>query len=63
MACGVLLALLKVLEYQYFVRAYPGEVYGGLLVVIFSVLGSTSDCNGRGRARWWSSRRSGSGPS
>jgi DNA-binding CsgD family transcriptional regulator len=39
LACGVLLALLKVLEYQYFVRAYPGEVYGGLLAVLFSVLG------------------------
>ncbi|HEX4496924.1 MAG TPA: response regulator transcription factor [Thermoanaerobaculia bacterium] len=39
LACGVLLALLKVLEYQYFVRAYPGEVYGGLLAVLFSALG------------------------
>jgi two-component system, NarL family, response regulator LiaR len=39
LAGGVLLALLKVLEYQYFVRAYPGEVYGGLVAVIFSALG------------------------
>jgi NarL family two-component system response regulator LiaR len=36
---GVLLALLKVVEYQYFVRAYPAEVYGGLVAVIFSALG------------------------
>jgi ATP/maltotriose-dependent transcriptional regulator MalT len=36
---GVLLALLKVLEYQYFVRAYPGEVYGGLVAAIFAALG------------------------
>jgi hypothetical protein len=38
-AGGILLALLKILEYQYFVRAYPGEVYGGLVAVIFSALG------------------------
>src|SRR5262245_29905368 len=36
---GVLIALLKLLEYKYFVRAYPGEVYGGLVAVIFTVLG------------------------
>src|SRR5882757_4971560 len=36
---GALLVLLKVLEYQYFVRAYPGEVYGGLVAVIFSAVG------------------------
>lgn len=39
LAGGVLLALLKVVEYQYFVRAYPAEVYGGLVAVIFSALG------------------------
>jgi DNA-binding NarL/FixJ family response regulator len=39
LAGGVLLALLKVLEYQYVVRAYPGEVYGGLVAAIFSALG------------------------
>ena len=39
LAGGVLIALLKVLEYQYFVRAYPGEVYGGLVAVIFTGLG------------------------
>jgi NarL family two-component system response regulator LiaR len=39
LAGGVLLALLKVLEYQYFVRAYPGGVYGGLVAVIFAALG------------------------
>jgi two-component system, NarL family, response regulator LiaR len=36
---GFLIALLKVLEYQHFVRAYPSEVYGGLLAVIFTLLG------------------------
>jgi NarL family two-component system response regulator LiaR len=39
LAGGVLLVLLKVLEYQYFVRAYPEEVYGGLVAVIFSAVG------------------------
>jgi len=36
---GILLALLKVIEYQYLVRAYPGEIYGGLVAVIFAGLG------------------------
>jgi DNA-binding CsgD family transcriptional regulator len=39
LAGGILLALLKALEYQYFVRAYPGEIYGGLVAVIFSAVG------------------------
>jgi DNA-binding CsgD family transcriptional regulator len=39
LAGGILLLLLKILEYQYFVRAYPGEVYGGLVAVLFSALG------------------------
>jgi len=36
---GVLLVLLKVIEYQYVVRAYPGEIYGGLVAAIFAGLG------------------------
>lgn len=36
---GALLVLLKVVEYQYVVRAYPGEVYGGLVAAIFAGLG------------------------
>ena len=36
---GVLLALLKLLEYKHFVHAYPTEIYGGLVAVIFSALG------------------------
>lgn len=36
---GVLLALLELIEYQHFVRAYPGEVYGGLVAVLFTVVG------------------------
>jgi NarL family two-component system response regulator LiaR len=36
---GVLIALLKFIEYKYFVREYPFEIYGGLIAVIFTVLG------------------------
>lgn len=36
---GALLALLQYIEYQHFVRAYPGEVYGGLLALIFTAIG------------------------
>ena len=36
---GLLIALLKLIEYQYFVRAYPGEVYGGLIALIFAAVG------------------------
>jgi DNA-binding CsgD family transcriptional regulator len=37
---GLLIAILKLVEYQYFVRAYPGEVYGGLVAVIFTIIGT-----------------------
>jgi DNA-binding CsgD family transcriptional regulator len=37
---GILIALLRLIEYQYFVRAYPTEVYGGLLAVIFTAVGA-----------------------
>ncbi|MBI2212698.1 MAG: DNA-binding response regulator [Acidobacteria bacterium] len=36
---GVLIALLKYIEYQHFVRAYPAEIYGGALALIFAALG------------------------
>jgi len=36
---GVLIALLKLIEYNYFVRAYPGEVYGALIAIIFTIVG------------------------
>ena len=36
---GVLIALLKLIEYQHFVRVYPTEVYGGLVALIFTALG------------------------
>jgi DNA-binding CsgD family transcriptional regulator len=36
---GVLLALLEFLEYQHFVRAYPTEIYGGLIAVLFTAVG------------------------
>jgi len=35
----VLIALLKLIEYKHFVRAYPTEIYGGLVAVIFTVVG------------------------
>lgn len=37
---GVLIAALKLIEYQHFVRAYPGEIYGGLVAVIFTAVGA-----------------------
>lgn len=36
---GVLIALLKYIEYQHVVRAYPTEIYGGLLALIFTAVG------------------------
>ena len=39
LAGGLLLVLLKLIEYKHFVEAYPSEIYGGLVAVIFSVLG------------------------
>lgn len=36
---GVLITLLKLIEYQHFVRAYPAELYGGLIALIFTVVG------------------------
>ena len=36
---GALIALLKLIEYKHFVHAYPGEVYGGLVAVVFAALG------------------------
>jgi two-component system, NarL family, response regulator LiaR len=36
---GVLIALLKVLEYQHFIRAYPTEIYGGAIALLFTAIG------------------------
>jgi NarL family two-component system response regulator LiaR len=36
---GVLIALLKLLEYKHFVREYPSEVYGGLVALLFTAIG------------------------
>ena len=36
---GVLIALLKLIEYKHFVNEYPSEIYGGLIAIIFTVLG------------------------
>jgi DNA-binding NarL/FixJ family response regulator len=39
LAGGLGLVLLQYIEYQHFVRAYPAKVYGGLVAVIFTVVG------------------------
>lgn len=39
LAGGVLIAVLKFIEYQHFVRAYSTELYGGLVALIFTVVG------------------------
>jgi DNA-binding CsgD family transcriptional regulator len=36
---GVLIAVLRLIEYQHFVRAYPTEIYGGLVAIIFTAIG------------------------
>jgi two-component system, NarL family, response regulator LiaR len=38
-AGGALIALLKYIEYQHFIRAYPSELYGALVAVIFAAAG------------------------
>lgn len=38
-AGGVLIALLKLIEYKHFVHAYPSELYGGLIALLFTALG------------------------
>jgi two-component system, NarL family, response regulator LiaR len=39
LAGGLGIVLLKFLEYQYFVRAYPIEIYVGLIALIFTAVG------------------------
>jgi DNA-binding CsgD family transcriptional regulator len=36
---GVLIALLKIIEYKHFAHEYPSEIYGGLVALIFTALG------------------------
>jgi len=36
---GVLIALLKLIEYKHFINAYPAELYGGLVALIFTAVG------------------------
>ena len=38
-AGGILIALLKLIEYKHFVHEYPSEVYGGLVALIFTAVG------------------------
>ena len=38
-AGGILIALLKLIEYKHFIREYPGELYGGLVALIFTAIG------------------------
>lgn len=36
---GILIALLKLIEYKYFVHEYPSEIYGGIVALIFTAVG------------------------
>lgn len=36
---GILIAVLKFVEYKHFIRAYPTEVYGGIIALIFTGVG------------------------
>jgi len=38
-AGGLLIAILKLIEYQHFVRTYPTGIYGGLIAIIFTAAG------------------------
>ena len=38
-AGGVLIALLKFIEYKHFVAEYPTGIYGGLVALIFTAIG------------------------
>lgn len=46
-AGGALIALLKLIEYKHFVHAYPSELYGGLIAILFTVLGLYAGLRGR----------------
>lgn len=37
---GVLIAILKFVEYKHFVHAYSTEIYGGIVAVIFTAVGA-----------------------
>jgi len=37
---GILIAALQLIEYQHVVRVFPGEVYGGIVAVIFTAVGA-----------------------
>src|SRR5437660_2428578 len=36
---GVLIAALKFVEYKHFVHAYPAEIYGGVIALLFAAVG------------------------
>ena len=36
---GALIVVLKLIEYQHFVRSFPSEVYGGVVALIFTAVG------------------------
>src|SRR5829696_7584408 len=40
-AGGVFIALLKLLEYKHLAGVYPSEVYGGVIAMLFTVIGIT----------------------
>jgi DNA-binding CsgD family transcriptional regulator len=37
---GLLIAFLKLIEYKHFVHAYPTEIYGGLVALVFTIVGA-----------------------
>jgi NarL family two-component system response regulator LiaR len=39
LAGGALIAALRWIEYQHVIRAHPGEIYGGLIALIFTAVG------------------------
>jgi ATP/maltotriose-dependent transcriptional regulator MalT len=40
LAGGLLIAFLKLVEYKHFVRAYPTELYGGIIALVFTAVGA-----------------------
>ena len=55
-AGGILIALLKLIEYKHFVHEYPSEIYGGLVALIFTAIGISLGL------RWTRSERPAGGP-
>ena len=59
---GVLITLLKLIEYKHFVREVPSEIYVGLVAVIFTAVGIYLGLDSAGHPRFISSRKVANGP-